>query len=322
MKSLALALVLLLSFQQIFAQDPCDDLAIVSIQYSPFTDTLILVEVTNASEELFSYPGFVLIDANGDTLAKEVVNYFGISGQSVHLLTVRPGVANPLDNFQGTLELHTGFFESFACSWPINQGLCASETCDDFVIKFENWGGALVLGDFEWSVTDSLGNQVAAGTLTMTAEEQYWSNTLCLTPNKYSYHLLALGEPSGGGPTMFVQSGEWFGHQSTSQYFSWKDGTTMQVPFYLHCIAQEPNAISETTNQSQPTIHQNGASTTVQSSATITALLLYASDGKLIERWNPNSTAFTLPTSLPAGLYVLYVNTASGNSALKVVVGQ
>jgi hypothetical protein len=121
---------------------------------------------------------------------------------------------------------------------------------------------------------------------------------------------------------MFVQSGEWFGHQSLSQYFSWKDGTTMQVPFYLHCLAQEPNAISETTSQFPPIIFQNGASTTVQSSATITTLLLFASDGKLIESWNPNSTAFTLPTSLPAGLYVLQVNTASGNSALKMVVGQ
>lgn len=179
-----------------------------------------------------------------------------------------------------------------------------------------------MLGDFEWSVADSLGNQVASGTLTMTAEEQYWSNTLCLTPNRYSYQLQALGEPSGGGPTMFVQSGEWFGEQSISQYFSWKDGTTMQVPFYLHCIAHGPNSISENTSQFQPIIIQNGASTTVQSSANITTLLIYASDGKLIERWNPNSTAFTLPTSLPAGLYVLQVNTASGNSALKMILGQ
>jgi len=319
MKSLTLALVLLLSFQQVFAQNPCDELAIVSIQYSPFTDTLIIVEVTNASEELFSYPGFVLINANGDTLAKEVVNYFGIGGQSVHLLTVRPGVANPLDNFQGTLQLHTDFFASLACSWPINQSLCASETCDDFVIKFENWGGALVLGDFEWSVADSLGNQVASGTLTMTAEEQYWSNTLCLTPNRYSYQLQALGEPSGGGPTMLVQSGEWFGHQAISQYFSWEEGTSMEVPFYLHCIASNPIGIRETTNQFQPIIFQNGASTTVQSSVTITTLLLFASDGKLIERWNPNSTAFTLPTSLPPGLYILQVHTSKGISTLNLV---
>ncbi len=322
MKFLALALLLSLSFQKIFAQNPCDELAIVSIQYSPFTDTLIIVEVINASEELFSYPGFVLINTNGDTLAKEVVNYFGISGPSVHLLTVRPGVANPLDNFQGTLELHTDFFGSLACSWPINQGLCASQTCDDVVIKFENWGGALVLGDFDWSVADSLGNQVASGTLTMTVEEQYWSNTLCLPPNRYCYQLQALGEPSGGGPTMFVQSGEWFGHQSISQYFSWEDGTTMQVPFYLHCIAQEPNAISETTIQSQPIILQNGASTTVQSSAPITTLLLFATDGKLIERWSPNRTAFTIPTPLPTGLYVLQVHTTLGNAAMKLVLGQ
>ena len=41
------------------AQDPCNDLVLNSIRYSPFSDTVIVVEVTNNGSELFDHPGFV-----------------------------------------------------------------------------------------------------------------------------------------------------------------------------------------------------------------------------------------------------------------------
>ncbi len=59
-----------------FAQGPCDALNLVSVGYSPFTDTVIVVSVeNNNTTEIFDYPGFVLIDSNGDTVAQEIVNY-------------------------------------------------------------------------------------------------------------------------------------------------------------------------------------------------------------------------------------------------------
>ena len=66
-----------------FGQDPCDDLLITSVQYSPFTDTVIVVQVENNSSSGFQYPGFVLISTNGDTVAKEQVDLFGIGQESV-----------------------------------------------------------------------------------------------------------------------------------------------------------------------------------------------------------------------------------------------
>ena len=126
----AILFPILLFATVLFGQDPCDDLSFVSIQYSPFTDTIINVHVENAGAEIFSYPGFVLLAPNGDTLAKEMVNYFGIGAESVHSLDVRDGVHDPLTDFTGTLELHTGFYDVLACDWQLNQSLCADTPCD------------------------------------------------------------------------------------------------------------------------------------------------------------------------------------------------
>ncbi|HRF79325.1 MAG TPA: hypothetical protein PL070_04490, partial [Flavobacteriales bacterium] len=55
----------------------CDALDIVAIQWATFNDSTIVLKVTN-SDIGFDYPGFVLLDANGDTLAVETVNFFAI----------------------------------------------------------------------------------------------------------------------------------------------------------------------------------------------------------------------------------------------------
>lgn len=237
-----LLLPLLLSVATAAAQDPCDGLDILSVQYSPFTDTVIIVQVVNNGDELFSYPGFVLINSDGDTLALEIVSYFGIGQQSVHHLNVRPGISDPTDVFQGVLELYSGFFDTHECSWPMDEVLCVTEACADMVIGFENWGGALVLGNFTFTVTDSTGSEVAAGAFAMTEEQQYWQQTVCLPPGTYIYRVTSLGDPSGGGPTMTVASGPWFGSAAMSQPFPWNEGKDpessfdMDVSFYLHCV--------------------------------------------------------------------------------------
>jgi hypothetical protein len=60
------------------AQNPCDLIGITDVRYDAFSDTAILVQVVNNSPEIFSYPGFILFDTEGDTLAREQVNFFGI----------------------------------------------------------------------------------------------------------------------------------------------------------------------------------------------------------------------------------------------------
>ncbi|MBP9150924.1 MAG: T9SS type A sorting domain-containing protein [Flavobacteriales bacterium] len=309
MKHLFLFFLFLIS-STAFAQTECDSLDIISIQYSPFTDSVIVISVENNNESIiFDYPGFVLINTNGDTVAKETVNYFGIGQQSVHHLNVRSGVQNPLENFVGVLQLYTGFYSDLACEWTLNESLCTPNECDSIILAFENWGGALVLGDFAWSLLDSADTVIESGTFTMEAQGQHWEERLCLPKGMYSYTLIALGEPTGGGPTMTATAGSWYNSPTIQQYFAWfdNDSSTLEIPFYTNCIdSQSPSGIEETTTEAID-ILRNGNLVTVKSERAMEQIELCAVDGKLIGAFAPNANLFGLPTNLPRGLYFVRV---------------
>ncbi|MCF8278292.1 MAG: T9SS type A sorting domain-containing protein [Flavobacteriales bacterium] len=287
------------------SQTVCDSLDFISIKYSPFTDSVIVVHVeNNNSNEIFDYPGFVIIDDNGDTLAKETVNYFGIGSESVHLLEVSNGVHDPLDNFSGQLELFTGFYDTQVCTWPLDQSLCADSPCDSLVIGFQNWGGALVLGDFAWSVSDTSGSIIESGVLTMTTNEQYWFHGLCLAPGTYSYSLSALGEPSGGGPTLTVSSSSSFASPTISAPLDWFNdpGAEIEFPFFLHCAAESPNGVQELQTEAV-TLIRNGDQLSVTSANEMELIVLYAVDGKLLGSFAPNTNRFDFPSQMKHGMY-------------------
>lgn len=296
-----------------FAQTACDSLDIISVQYSPFTDSVIVVSVENHNANIiFDYPGFVLINTNGDTVAKETVNYFGIGQQSVHHLAVRPGVQNPLENFNGVMQLYTGFYSDFACEWTFNESLCTPNECDSIILAFENWGGALVLGDFSWSLLDSMEAVVDSGTFTMEAQEQHWEKRFCLPKGMYSYNLIALGDPTGGGPTMTATAGSWYNSPTIQQYFAWfdNDSSTLEIPFYTNCIGtQSPSGMEETTKETIE-IFRNGNSLSVRSAKPMQQVELYAVDGKLIGAFATKSNLVNLPSELPPGLYFVRVRIA------------
>jgi Secretion system C-terminal sorting domain len=95
----------------------CDTLIINCCAVDSVGPNTVTLYASNYSSVLFDYPGFVLFDSNMDTIAKEVVNYFGI-GQFPQLHTLE--VVAPLNlPFTGFLNLYTLFYDSFACSFPI-----------------------------------------------------------------------------------------------------------------------------------------------------------------------------------------------------------
>jgi len=303
-----------------FGQTACDSLDIISIQYSPFTDSVIVVSVeNNNSNEIFDYPGFVLIDSNGDTVARETVNYFGIVQQSVHQLVVRPGVQNPLENFVGVLQLYTGFYSDFACEWQLNEPLCPSNECDSIILAFENYGGALVLGDFAWSLLDSADAVIESGTFTMEAQGQHWEERLCIPKGMYSYTLIALGEPTGGGPTMTASLPTLYASATIQQYFNWSEVNVMEIPFYMNCIgAQSPNGIEEAKTVGIDII-RNGNFLSVRSSKPMQQIELYTVDGKLVASLAPKSNLVNLPSELLHGLYFVRVRTGEALVTQKFV---
>lgn len=102
----------------LFAQNlpACDSLLIECCDFS-LTENSMIITTENQSSVLFDYPGFVILDANEDTIAKETVNYFGIGwGPQQHTLSIYNAPDLP---FTGTLKLYTWFYESLSCTFDI-----------------------------------------------------------------------------------------------------------------------------------------------------------------------------------------------------------
>lgn len=185
----------------------CEDLTIASIQWATFTDTAIMVHVLN-EEVGFDYPGFILFDANGDTLASEVVNLFAIGMDSWHTLVLHPDAEIPNGEFTGTLELWTGFYTDLACTWQRPIDLCPATECVTVHPYIGNFGGALVSGTFQWSISDENG-PVASGTFNLSGEDQSDMADVCLPLGGYELLVIPPLEPTGGQLVMGVGGEDW-----------------------------------------------------------------------------------------------------------------
>jgi hypothetical protein len=133
MKLLHILLLLLVPLS-IFAQGP-DDCELVTIECCDFnlTRDTLTIQASNQSSNIFSYPGFILFDNNMDTIAIETVNYYGIgSYPQPHKLEIVAPLNIP---FEGYLELHTLFFEEYACTFPLNIADTTTVGIDENILK-------------------------------------------------------------------------------------------------------------------------------------------------------------------------------------------
>lgn len=196
-------------FFQVTAGDPCDGVDIDLVQWAPFSDTALVVHVSNNSTVLFDYPGFVLLDAGGDTLASETVNFFGIGEESHHTLRIHPDAVIPVGSSMVSLHLWTGFYSEQACSWELPVDLCPPAPCATLYPNLQNLGGALTLGDFSWTLLNEDLEVAGSGTFMLVEEEQYDIDTVCLPPGRYTMYCTYLQEPTGGQPYFGVMSHVW-----------------------------------------------------------------------------------------------------------------
>jgi len=101
------------------AQNPpaCDSVEIDCCTYGSNLGNTINILVSNYSSDIFSYPGFILFTEEMDTVAIETVNYYGIGWSQTHILNIIHPIELP---FEGVIELHTGFYDTHVCSFPIS----------------------------------------------------------------------------------------------------------------------------------------------------------------------------------------------------------
>lgn len=101
-----------------FAQD-CPDLAVLGVWQDPFqADRIRLISENTSFDELYDYPGWKLLDADGNVLAEEAPNLFGLYGVNVHDLQWVAPFEVPQEAQEVTLQLWTGFGEALACAIP------------------------------------------------------------------------------------------------------------------------------------------------------------------------------------------------------------
>ena len=167
MKKIILFLFWFLTNQFLLGQQlSCDSVKISSIKLSTINPTVEVV-VKNTNVDIISYPGFILFNSNGDTLAQESVDYFGIgSNYQLHELSI----INPLNlPLSGYLELHSWFYDSLICNFPytidttVNIGVSTTKkiklfpnpTRENINISLEKFNG-----NIHTEVYDLIGNRL------------------------------------------------------------------------------------------------------------------------------------------------------------------
>lgn len=295
------------------ASSPCDDLDLVSLKWAAFSDTAVVVHVQNNSSELFSYPNFILFDAQGDTLAKETVNFFGIAGESWHVLRIVDGATVPDVPFTGTLELWTNFTTEVACSWSRSFELCPPAPCAELRPTLANLSSMLVTGTFNWVVYDEVGI-AGNGQFTLGANAQFADTALCLPPGEYHVNVSPT-DPGFMGILYYYVTAP--GGQSTPNL-----PVTSSLPvllpftFYGPCISGSQDITELAPSPLRTAPIAGGLQVWNADGAPLGPLWLHDVQGRLIYDHAVTSDRLFIPTPTP-GVYVL----RAGDRTVKLVAG-
>ena len=288
------------------AQSPCDLLTIRDIRFDAFRDTVLLVEVTNDSPSIFDYPGFILYDSNGDTIAKEVVNFFGIGTSHISAMNIYPNALLPSDTFQGALELWTGFYSEMACSFDISELLCPDTICNTLVFDFSNLGGALTNGAFTYTITDVLGTVQVSKDFSLGDTVQQFQDTLCLPNGDYALSISTNDNPVAGQPyfLLYEPKSQYWASNLVGPFDQGTTTTTQAFTLYGECPSTV-NATKEVTPENPVTISWTPEGVRAfTSKGKIEELILYDLAGRRIASLAGSGPELFLPAGNRRGLFI------------------
>ncbi len=288
------------------AQSYCDSLE-VQVAYHPFFDSLLEIRVHNQSQHFFNYPAFVVLNANNDTVAKEVVNLFGIGQYSIHVANISPAFLSAPD-FSGTLQLYEGFFDTLSCSFPYEFKLCPT-TCKPLTVSIANYGSASVTGSVKYELRNALSQVVKSGMLTLDNLHQQTADTACLMPGAYNVRFFQNSLSQGGNKTAIITQ-----DSATFPYLTWDINqfidTSFGFDFYKKCtsVTSVNPVISITENPIKISVKNGILSLQNTSSEKIENALLISMDGKIVNSRNAGGAELSMDVSgLATGIYVVQV---------------
>jgi len=319
MKKIILALTVLLSCSaSLRAQSVCDSLDI-DVMYNAFYDSLIEIHVVNHSSMFFSYPGFIIYDSNNDTVAKEDVNLFGIAQSSSHILQRYPNM--PVSSsFAGQLEFYTDFYDTLRCTFPMNFDLCP-DTCMPAIIYLGNMGGALFTGTVNYDVENSSGQLVKSGMLTITPNEQYDADTVCLNPGSYKLLLSQINLTGGGAKhygilqsDMTIAAPVWNYNMSLDTVFAFD--------FYKNCaLPVNVKDLSNTAGMFHVFAGNGVIEITADARYPLEDIVIYSIDGRMVAHENINAPHYKRNVhELASGIYMVHVKQQGRYASKKVFI--
>ena len=298
-----------LAMQQAWGQSPCDGVQIGDIRYDAFRDSVLLVEVANNSGDIFSYPGFILYDAGGDTIAMETVNFFGIGGEQIHSLTLHAGAGAPTEVLDGSLELWMLFYDSLACTFPVSEPLCPDTVCSNIVLNLGNLGGALINADYTFTLKNGLGNTLYTAAFTLADTVQFFEDTVCLPIGDYSLEIYTADNPTGGQPHYLVYepASQFWGSALTGPVSQAMPSMTVPFTLFPNCPSG-PNAVKETDPEASVKVFSGPEGVwAVSKKGEIMEMRLYDLTGRLLSRKTGPGESIFLPSSGWSGLFLVQV---------------
>lgn len=303
------------------AQSVCDLVTIQDIRYDAFMDTTLLVELTNGSQDIFSYPGFILYNTNGDTIAKEVVNFFGIGQDHISAMNIYPDATVPSGIFEGTLELWTGFYDSLACTFDISEPLCPDTVCHTLVFDLSNLGGALINAGYSYSITDALGIVQVSKDFSLEDTVQQYQDTLCLPSGDYTLAIHTDDNPTGGQPYygLYEAQSQFWSSQLSGTIDQGSSTTGQSFSLYAECDS-DINATSDISPENPVTLTWNREGIWAHTSeGQLVELVLYDLTGRRIASRSGSGQELFLPVGNLRGFFIACGFTDAGVAAVEMV---
>ena len=175
-----------------YSQSTCDSLFIEGIHVNPFNENQIFLHSNNTSlTEYYSYPSWHLLDENGDELAVEQVNLFGMSGDVYHLLELSQPLDYSQSSFNGQALLWTGFEEVAVCEfdlevfpWMVDESTTDPYGCVPITIGIHGQAGQT--GSASFSIANTVTDEyVLDGAVDFEADEYVYEmfESACLDQN-------------------------------------------------------------------------------------------------------------------------------------------
>lgn len=193
----------LIGNHQVQGQD-CEGLQVLSAFLNPFNDSevLLLSENTNA-DSIYDYPSWHMLNAEGETIGVETVNYFGLWGQLWHSISLDAPWPTGNDVEPVTWSLWRGFNESASCAvsgdfaprtWP--HAGTGAEGCGPLRLELTA-PGTLATG-YAWELTDDQGAITAMSSGDFGGDVGWFvlSDSLCLDQQMcYALTVSGIGGP-------------------------------------------------------------------------------------------------------------------------------